>query len=87
VFTLRPHGQYDLESGTSVAAAEVSGAVALLMAASRSHLSSQTISSLLTRTGTRPAGDDAAIPGLDINDALERLFDEQHGARVVSGKP
>ena len=34
--TLRPAGQYDFASGTSVAAAELTGVIALLMSASPS---------------------------------------------------
>src|SRR5450432_4207846 len=38
VMTLRPQGQYDFASGTSVSAAELSGVIALLMSASATHL-------------------------------------------------
>jgi hypothetical protein len=83
VFTLRPLGQYDFESGTSVAAAQVSAAIALLMSASRSRLTGQAIRSLLVRT----AADTGSVPALDINDALAQLDEAQHGARVSPAAP
>lgn len=85
VFTLRPGGEYDFESGTSVATAEVSGAVALLMSASRSHLTTQAITSLLEGTpqpvSTSPA---SPLPALNINTALEHLDDAQSDLHVVA---
>jgi subtilisin family serine protease len=66
VLTLRPGGDYDFESGTSVSAAELTGLIALLMSASRTRLDGAAVSALLA------AGAGGARP-LDINVALARL--------------
>ena len=79
VLTLRPGGQYDFESGASVAAAELTGVIALLMSASSTRLTSGFIASLLGRAATdRSATTDrsAAIsdpPMVDVSAALARL--------------
>lgn len=88
VFTLRPEAQYDFESGTSVAAAEVTGAIALLMSESRSRLSARMISSLLKETATQPAGQGASSspPALNINAALAEL-DAEQGRVTAYRKP
>jgi len=83
VFTLRPDAQYDFESGTSVAAAEVTGAIALLMSASHAPLDSRTIGAILTHSssGILPVGTTSSPPApaaLDINGALQELDVEQH---------
>jgi subtilisin family serine protease len=67
VMTLRPAAEYDFVSGTSVAAAEISGVIALLMSASRTHLSPAAVQALLG-----PQGDDAAHV-VDASAALARL--------------
>lgn len=78
VFTLRPEGEYDRESGTSVAAAEVTGAIALLMSAAHGRLSSGQISALLTASASsEPSGTGALVPALDINGALLQMDMEQ----------
>jgi subtilisin family serine protease len=61
VLTLRPGARYDFESGSSVAAAEITGVIALLMSASATRLSSETVASLLSE------------PKIDANAALGRL--------------
>ncbi len=70
VLTLRPGGQFDFESGTSVAAAEITSIMALLMSASPRRLPTATLVSLL-------AGPTAvhtnAQPVVDVNAALARL--------------
>jgi subtilisin family serine protease len=71
VLTLRPGGQYDFESGTSVAAAELTGVIALLMSASSTRLTSAVIASLL-RGGTGAAAI-ADPPVVDAGAALGRL--------------
>jgi subtilisin family serine protease len=77
VLTLRPRAQYDFESGSSVAAAEVTGVIALLLSASRERLSSTTIASLLG--GEEPQRTMVAAvasvdpPAVDVNAALRRL--------------
>ena len=84
VLTLRPAGQYDFESGSSVAAAEVTGVIALLMSASATRLSSASIASLLgQRTSVVPAA--AADPApVDINAALARLDAAQRRVAVTA---
>lgn len=70
VLTLRPGGEYDFESGTSVAAAEITGVIALLMSASPQHLRADTIVSLLYRDGGGASSDP---PPVDVNAALAQL--------------
>jgi subtilisin family serine protease len=67
VMTLRPAGEYDFVSGTSVAAAEITGVIALLVSASRTRLSPAAVGALLG-----PQGADAAH-AVDANAALARL--------------
>ncbi len=69
VLTLRPGGEYDFESGSSVAAAEISGVLALLLSAAPTRLSTATLVSLLT--GATPVHEGAAA--VDVNGALTRL--------------
>jgi subtilisin family serine protease len=82
ILTLRPHGQYDFESGTSVAAAEMTGVIALLLSANN-HLTAPTIVSLLRDTS---ASRSAAVtaPTMDVNAALAKLEAETAGRRVAS---
>jgi subtilisin family serine protease len=63
VLTLRPHGEYDFSSGSSVAAAQITGVIALLLSASGSRLDAPSVRSLLS-------GERAAV---DVNAALARL--------------
>jgi hypothetical protein len=70
VLTLRPGGEYDFESGTSVAAAEVTAVMALLLSASPTPLPTSTLVSLLT--GPTPVHSNAQ-PAIDVNAALARL--------------
>ncbi len=53
ILTLRPHGSYDFENGSSLAAANVSGVVALLLAV-RSSLSTDEVRALLTGVSAHP---------------------------------
>jgi len=69
VLTLRPGGEYDFESGSSVAAAEVTGVIALLMSASATPLTPAAIASLLGAGEHSPS----TAPTLDVNAALARL--------------
>ena len=83
VLTLRPAGQYDFESGTSVAAAELTGLVALLMSATPAHPAGPELAALLretTRSAT-PGGDAAQV---DVNAALARLDRLQREAHLAS---
>jgi subtilisin family serine protease len=63
VLTLVPGGHYDFASGSSLAAAEVSGIVALLLA-ERPHLTANEVRALLLRSSRRvdsPAGEIFAV--------------------------
>jgi subtilisin family serine protease len=80
ILTLRPDGQYDFESGTSVAAAELTGVIALLLSSADSHLSTGSIVSLLKDTeGT--AG--PAAGAINVNGALAKLDLELHRGRLA----
>lgn len=72
VLTTLPAAQYDFESGTSVAAAELTGVIALLMSAAPSRLTPAAIEILLRE---RSAGSTGALPapGIDAAAALARL--------------
>lgn len=87
VMTLRPGSEYDFESGTSVAAAEVTGVVALLLSAN-SRLTSDSIVSLLKSTpadSAQPASDSTQPLSIDVDAALARVEAERAGrlARAV----
>lgn len=91
IMTLRPKAQYDFDSGTSIAAAEVSGVVALLLANSP-RLSAASIESLLTQTSTHSGlvktRDDTSEPAekagvVDANAALVKLT-ELRGQRIAT---
>jgi subtilisin family serine protease len=82
VLTLGPGGQYDFVSGTSVAAAELTGVIALLISASPARLASSTIVSLLQEGAEHPQA-----PALDINAALARLDAQQHRGAVAARAP
>jgi subtilisin family serine protease len=83
ILTLRPDGQYDFESGTSVAAAELTGIIALLMSSTDTRLSTGTLVSLLK--ATENAGGPAAGGGsINVNEALTKLDVEQHRGRVAA---
>lgn len=86
VLTLRPQGQYDFESGTSVAAAEMTGVIALLLSSNR-HLGGNAIVSLLRETSGHPA-DAGGPPGpIDVNAALARLDAERLAGRLAAARP
>jgi subtilisin family serine protease len=75
VLTLRPDSQYDFESGTSVAAAEMTGVVALLLSADN-HLTADSIVTLLKGGTTPPAS-------IDVNAALAKLEAARAGGRLA----
>jgi subtilisin family serine protease len=81
VLTLRPGAQYDFESGTSVAAAELTGVIALLMSASSTHLATDTIVSLLREAAAGAAA--VAADPVDVTAALARLDARQHRGAVA----
>jgi hypothetical protein len=70
VLTLRPHGQYDFASGSSVAAAEVTGVIALLMSAAAGRLDAPALRTLLK----------ADTAALDVNAALALIDSRGHAA-------
>lgn len=71
VLTLRPGAQYDFESGTSVAAAEMTGVVALLLS-TNSRLTADSIASLLKTSAP-----------LDVNAALAKVEAEKTSSRLA----
>jgi subtilisin family serine protease len=81
ILTLRPDGQYDFESGTSVAAAELTGVIALLMSSSDTRLSTDSIVSLLKETGQTAA---PVAGSVNVVGALAKLDLEQHRGRVAA---
>jgi subtilisin family serine protease len=82
IFTLRPQGQYDFESGSSVATAELTGVIALLMSAASARPGANEIVSLLKAT----AGSENTANGSRINvtAALAKLDLEQHRGRLAA---
>jgi subtilisin family serine protease len=79
VLTLRPNAEYDFESGTSVAAAEMTGVVALLLSAN-SRLTSDSIVSLL-----RSTPGPATQPGtIDVGAAVAKVEAERAGRLASS---
>jgi len=83
VLTLRPGAQYDFVSGTSVAAAELTGVIALLMSASSTRLATNTIVSLLSAAAAGAAAVAAEPPAVDVMAALARLDARQHRGAVA----
>ena len=81
VMTLRPLGEYDFESGSSVAAAEITGVLALLLSASPSRLPTATLVSLLSGPVPVQAGTTAAV---DVNAALARLDGLRGGGAIAA---
>lgn len=80
VMTLRPQGEYDFASGTSVAAAEVTGVIALLLSASATHLDSVGVMELLRHNGGAAAG------VLDVNAALAQVAGAAAPAFAARGR-
>jgi len=83
VLTLRPGGEYDFEAGTSVAAAEITAVLALLMSASPTRLPTATLVSLLA--GPTPSAATSTQPPVDVNAALSRL-DASYGGKTVAAR-
>ena len=83
ILTLRPGGEFDFESGTSVAAAEITAVLALLVSASPARLPTATLVSLLE--GPTGAVAAAAVPPVDVNAALSRL-DATHGGTTIAAR-
>jgi subtilisin family serine protease len=78
VLTLLPDAQYDFESGTSVAAAEITGVVALLLSADN-RLNADSIVTLLKST----AGTAAQATSIDVSAALAKVEAERRGGRLA----
>jgi subtilisin family serine protease len=73
VMTLRPDAQYDFESGSSVAAAEITGVIALLMSATPERLGTDAIVSLLKPAASTVADTNLAPVSVNAAAALARL--------------
>ncbi len=73
VLTLRPQGEYDFASGTSVAAAELTGVIALLMSASPTRLTPGAVVELLQAGAPAGAPTHTETAAVDVNAALVRL--------------
>jgi subtilisin family serine protease len=88
VLTLRPDAEYDFESGSSVAAAELTGVIALLMSASPTRLDPARIASLLGDGTVRAAAPAANAAVVDVNAALARLDAlREHGIVTAGAAP
>jgi hypothetical protein len=85
VLTLRPGGEYDFEAGTSVAAAEITALLALLVSASPTRLPTATLVSLLEGPQASVAVSTSAHPPVDVNAALSRL-DATYGGKTVAAR-
>lgn len=86
VLTLRPGGQYDFESGASVAAAELSGVLALLLSAAPARPSGTSLEELL-RASLGPAGTTQQL-AVNVNTALARLEELRRQSRLAArGQP
>jgi subtilase family protein len=79
VLTLRPGGEYDFESGSSVAAAEITGLLALLLSAAPGR-SPGDLAALLQESAAARASADRRL--VDVNAALARL-DSALGSAVA----
>jgi subtilisin family serine protease len=94
VLTLRPGAQYDFESGSSVASAELTGVIALLMSAAHERLAPATIAALLrapetaaTPVSAPPAttrAEGAVSRIVDVNGALDRLEQRATGVTLLT---
>jgi subtilisin family serine protease len=74
VLTTLPHGTYDFISGSSIAAAEVSGIVALLLEIERA-LTPEKISTILKQA--KLISKNGETTGINANVALDRLCHEK----------
>jgi subtilisin family serine protease len=80
VLTLRPGGDYDFESGTSVAAAQITGVVALMLSADRG-LTAASLVRLLSGDG-----DTGEMTAVAVNAALARLEEAKQTRLARSGR-
>ncbi len=79
VLTLRPGNEYDFASGTSVAAAEVTGIIALLLSAD-SHFNTASIVALLESTAS------GIGPTVDASAALVKLDSDRPPGRFAAAR-
>ena len=80
VLTLRPGGEYDFESGSSVAAAQITGLLALLLSAAPARPPAE-LAALLQESAAAHAS--AGSRPVDVNAALARLDAAPLGAAVA----
>ncbi|HZF14833.1 MAG TPA: S8 family serine peptidase [Steroidobacteraceae bacterium] len=73
VLTLTPGGHYDFASGSSLAAAHVSGALALLIAR-QPHIAAATLDQLLSKTSTAVPSDAGPVDTISACEALAALL-------------
>jgi subtilisin family serine protease len=86
VLTLHPGGQYDFESGTSVAAAQATGIIALLLAANP-HLSSDRVVSLLRSANpTRNSAESRSVTVIDAG-VIAAALDLSQQRMAASASP
>lgn len=79
VMTTLPDAQYDFESGTSVATAEITGVVALLLSAD-ARLNAESVVSLLNSTGPSPQA------GINVDAALAKIEADRTGSRLARSR-
>lgn len=84
VMTLRPDAQYDFESGSSVAAAEITGVIALLMSATPERLSAARIVSLL-RPDANTVSVTSAAGAVNAASALAQLEVSRRACSAARG--
>jgi hypothetical protein len=86
IFTLAPAGEYGFASGSSLATAQVSGVVALLLSRQR-HLTSDQVRTLLTGATERVPTPDGELASLNACAALAAMLGEEPCSRpLVAGR-
>jgi subtilisin family serine protease len=89
VFTLTPQGHYDVASGSSIAAAEVSGVAALLLSV-HPGLPADRLEGILSTTSQTAAGATRGAGGIDAAAAIKKLRQRlptvRDDASTASGK-
>lgn len=83
VLTLAPDGHYDFASGSSLAAAHVSGALALLLAR-QPHLAAAALDQLLSRTTAPIASDAGPIESINVCGALAAMLSRPSCAALAA---
>lgn len=85
ILTLVPEGRYDFQSGSSLAAASVSGGIALLLARDR-KLRGEDVRRLLARSSRLVSTGQGEAPSVNLCNALAELI-EQHGCTEGATSP